>query len=200
MRIKLPPLDARGRYPTRPEKFVLGAARRGRKVQQVCASTLLDLRTHAVDTCLVRKTDPRDLPQLNSPYEFAGYAFLEFEAEMTSPQEHVIAVGLDGNNRALASWVVAKGDLNMSVAPPAAILRPAIMLPVAGIVLAHNHPSGNPQPSSADIAMTERISAIAESVNITLLDHIILTARPPRAFSFSARAMLPAFDAAIGGE
>lgn len=68
------------------------------------------------------------------------------------------------------------GDICSSPASPREILKFAIMANAAGIILAHNHPSGSPEESSADIETTDRIRKACEIIGIQLLDHLIIGA------------------------
>lgn len=69
---------------------------------------------------------------------------------------------------------VSRGTLGQTSMHPREVFKAAIMANAAGIVLVHNHTSGNPEPSAADLEMTARIKAAGELVGIELLDHIII--------------------------
>ena len=66
------------------------------------------------------------------------------------------------------------GSLNSSVAHPREIFREAVRFAAARIILAHNHPSGNPEPSEADLVFTRRMVECGEMMGIDLLDHFIV--------------------------
>jgi DNA repair protein RadC len=68
---------------------------------------------------------------------------------------------------------IAKGTVNESLARPREIFRPAIIHSAFAFALVHNHPSGNPTPSQADLQLTRRVAAAAEILQINFLDHII---------------------------
>ena len=74
---------------------------------------------------------------------------------------------------------VSKGSLNASIVEPREVFKEAIAASAASVVLAHNHPSGDPTPSSEDIAITKRLVKAGELLNIAVLDHIILGRRTP---------------------
>lgn len=80
------------------------------------------------------------------------------------------------NTRCRLIWreVVSIGSLNESVAHPREILRPALIHSAYGIILSHNHPSGDPAPSEADRRLTRRIRESADLLQINLIDHIIV--------------------------
>ncbi|HXO67218.1 MAG TPA: JAB domain-containing protein [Candidatus Dormibacteraeota bacterium] len=90
-------------------------------------------------------------------------------------QERVVAIYLDSRNRPLHRETVAIGGLRASVIQPRDILRPAMQLPVAGLILAHNHPSGDTRPSADDLEVTRQLDAAARLFGIQLLDHIVVS-------------------------
>jgi len=72
-------------------------------------------------------------------------------------------------------YVVSIGTLNSSLVHPREVFKPAILSNSASIILSHNHPSGDPTPSSEDISITTRIKEVGKLVGIELLDHIIIS-------------------------
>lgn len=83
---------------------------------------------------------------------------------------------LDTRLRLIRAVEVSHGSVNESIAHPREILREAILHSAYGIVMAHNHPSGDPSPSQADLAITRRLREAAELVQIKLVDHLIIGA------------------------
>ncbi|GAC1576111.1 MAG: hypothetical protein NVS3B24_05530 [Candidatus Dormibacteria bacterium] len=92
-------------------------------------------------------------------------------------QERVVALYLDARNRPIHRELVAVGGLRASVIQPRDILRPAVSLPAAAIVLVHNHPSGDTTPSREDIAVTTQLAAAARLLGVELVDHLVVSAR-----------------------
>ena len=88
--------------------------------------------------------------------------------------EVVLVVVLNMKNEINAIHRVFTGSLNTSVAHPREIFRTAIINNGARIMLFHNHPSGNTEPSEADIAFTRRIIDCGEMLGIEVMDHIII--------------------------
>ncbi|MEO8205152.1 MAG: DNA repair protein RadC [Chthoniobacterales bacterium] len=88
---------------------------------------------------------------------------------------------------------ISRGSLNESIAHPREILRPALIYSAYGVVLVHNHPSGDPSPSEADRRLTVRLNEAAELLQIKFLDHLIIgspeTGRLPY-FSFKESGIL----------
>ncbi len=97
------------------------------------------------------------------------------EAEMGSlAQESVRVILLDTRRRLLKVEEVTLGTLNECLAHPREILRRAITHSSHSFVLVHNHPSGDPAPSTADRHLTRRLRDASEAVGIQLLDHVII--------------------------
>lgn len=72
-------------------------------------------------------------------------------------------------------WVeVSVGCLSSNLVHPREVFRPAILLGAAAIILAHNHPSGDPEPSQEDLALTRRLESAGTLLGMTILDHVIL--------------------------
>lgn len=92
------------------------------------------------------------------------------------PQEHFIIVLVDSKNRVIHDHIVSKGTLTGSLAHPREVFHEAIRYSAAGIILLHNHPSGDPQPSRDDKAVTSRLEDAGQILGIRVLDHIILGA------------------------
>jgi len=135
------------------------------KAAQVLAAVELGRRT------LLRQ--PADRPQLLSPEEVGTYLLPEFGAR---PVEQFGIVLLDTKHRLLRTSVLTVGTLDRSVVHPREVFREASSARAAGIVLFHNHPSGDPAPSADDVSLTRRLVAAGELMGIDVLDHLILTA------------------------
>jgi len=75
----------------------------------------------------------------------------------------------------LAKELVSKGGLSATVADPKIIFYMALQQQASGIILVHNHPSGNLKPSHQDIDLTKKISAAGKMLEINVLDHLIIT-------------------------
>lgn len=93
----------------------------------------------------------------------------------TKQQEYFVCLTLDGANRLIAKRIISIGTLTSSLVHPREVFSDAITDRAASIIVAHNHPSGNLQPSGADRAVTERLREAGELLGIALLDHLIIT-------------------------
>lgn len=90
-------------------------------------------------------------------------------------QEYFVCLTLDGANRLIAKRIITIGTLTSSLVHPREVFADAITDRAASIIVAHNHPSGNLEPSTADAVVTERLLGASKVVGINLLDHIIVT-------------------------
>jgi DNA repair protein RadC len=90
-------------------------------------------------------------------------------------REHLVALYLDGRHRAVAHQIVSVGTATASLVHPREVFQPAIMLGACAVVVAHNHPSGDPSPSREDREITERLAQAGKLLGIPLLDSIVWT-------------------------
>lgn len=104
-------------------------------------------------------------------------------------QEVFCAAYLDSKNFVITTERIHIGTVNMSVVGPREVLRPAVRENAAAMIVAHNHPSGDPSPSPEDIAVTRRLKEVSKMLDINLLDHIIIGDRD-RYYSFCKEGML----------
>ena len=92
-----------------------------------------------------------------------------------SRQEKVIVLTINGYSNIIKSRIVTVGTLNHSLIHPREIFRGAILDNAHSIICVHNHPSGNLEPSSEDIAVTKQLKEAGSIIGISLLDHIIVS-------------------------
>jgi len=90
-------------------------------------------------------------------------------------QEHFLSLTLNGAHEVIASRVVTVGLLTSSQVHPREVFADAIADRAAAVVLAHNHPSGNPEPSGDDLALTRQLVEAGKILGIEVLDHLIVT-------------------------
>ncbi len=89
-------------------------------------------------------------------------------------KERFFVLLLDGKHRLLRQEIVSEGTLTTSLVHPREVFRPAIREAAAAVVVAHNHPSGDPEPSPEDLEVTRRLLRTGKLVGIPLLDHVVM--------------------------
>ena len=89
-------------------------------------------------------------------------------------KERFVMVMLDAKNRVIREDRISEGILTASLVHPREVFGPAIKEAAAGIVVVHNHPSGDPEPSPEDHEVTARLCAVGELVGIRVLDHVVI--------------------------
>jgi DNA repair protein RadC len=98
-----------------------------------------------------------------------------FPAETISLQEQFVVLYLNRANRVIGSYQLSKGGITGTIADVRLILSVALKTLATGLILAHNHPSGNLKPSEADIQLTQKVKDAAKLMDIEVLDHMILS-------------------------
>jgi len=91
-------------------------------------------------------------------------------------KEHFVALLLDNRHRLIRLQRIAVGSLSASVVHPRELFKEAIAASAAAVILAHNHPSGDPEPSDHDVALTKRLVQAGKLLGIEVLDHLIVGA------------------------
>jgi DNA repair protein RadC len=97
-------------------------------------------------------------------------------------QEHLIALYLNARHELLQKQTISVGSLNQAIIEPRDIFSYALLLPSPFIILVHNHPSGDPTASEADIKFTKRLVEAGNLLGIKIIDHIIVTAKDYSSF------------------
>lgn len=99
---------------------------------------------------------------------------LNYDSEADQEKEHFWVIGLNTNNRIIYIELSALGILDEAPVHPRETYRLAIVKGVKSIIVIHNHPSGNKNPSEQDITLTKRLAGAGDILGIRLLDHIII--------------------------
>ncbi len=89
-------------------------------------------------------------------------------------REHFWALALNTKNQLLRMFEVSVGSLNASIVHPRELFKDAVRASAASLVVVHNHPSGDPTPSGADIQLTRRLVKAGDILGIDLLDHVVI--------------------------
>lgn len=104
------------------------------------------------------------------------HAVSVFLPMMLTDRETLAVMCLDSRRAVINAFVAAVGTVDTVQCEPSAIFRPAVLLGASYILIAHNHPSGDPTPSDPDIQTTIALEACARILGIGFVDHLVLTA------------------------
>ncbi|OBX04295.1 JAB domain-containing protein [Gallibacterium genomosp. 3] len=136
-------------------------------------------------TCLEQLMESSPLYQINAP-EFTSpalatdYCRLKIGAET---REVVLVLFLSNQHKLLCADIMFKGIINQASISPRDIIKKALEVNTAAIIIAHNHPSGDVTPSNADFTITKKLKAACELFDIRLLDHLVVSMK--EAYSFA---------------
>jgi len=114
---------------------------------------------------------PEERPMINSPADAA--ALVQSEMSLLE-KEHLRVLLLDTRNHVLDIVEIYQGSVNSSQVRVGEIFRAAIQRLAAGIIVVHNHPSGDPTPSPDDVAVTRAILQAGKLLDVSLLDHLVI--------------------------
>lgn len=89
-------------------------------------------------------------------------------------REHFIVIALDVRHRIVSKRTIAIGSLSGVEVHPREVFKPAILDSAAAIIMVHNHPSGDPNPSRSDVELTARLRQVGDLVGIPVLDHVVI--------------------------
>jgi DNA repair protein RadC len=115
----------------------------------------------------------QDREVLSHPSAVAHYLALRYGGR---DQEVMGALFLDARNRLMGEREIFRGTLDRTAAEPREILKECLLRGAAGVLVFHNHPSGDPSPSPEDVVFTRRLRDAAELLGIRLVDHLVLGA------------------------
>lgn len=113
--------------------------------------------------------------QINTRISSAEDIYRELKAFAAKQQEYFLTITLDGASHIINTRTVFIGTLNQTLVHPREVFADAIADRAAGIIIAHNHPSGTLRPSRADMQITDRLNEVSKLVGIELLDHVIIS-------------------------
>ena len=137
--------------------------------------TAIATAPHVCPTCTPDRVlvldPPAERPQVLSPEDAYG---LVAPLLAGRDREHCLSVQLDIKHRLLSVATISVGTVDHTFMSPREILREALLAGASAIFLAHNHPSGDPTPSSDDRAVTRRIASAGTTVGIEVLDHLVV--------------------------
>ena len=110
-------------------------------------------------------------PLLQSPREVGQYLALHLACRDC---EHFVALMLDSQHRLIETVELARGTLDGAAVYPREVVKAALAYNAAAVIFSHNHPSGEPEPSAADRALTDRLREALKLVDIRTLDHVVV--------------------------
>lgn len=133
------------------------------------------------------KVDPASRPKITDS-RAVNDAVRPFFIDNMSICEQFVVVALNRQNKCVAGKVISVGGIAGTIADPVLIWKFAIDHCASGLLVAHNHPSGNLKPSQADIDLTKRLRDGGKLLQVNLLDHLILTEE--KYYSFADEGMM----------
>ncbi len=128
----------------------------------------------AVYETMTVKEEITDYLKTGTRYTSPTQVYETFSFLMQETKEMFITLHLDGKNRIICMDLVSIGSLNQSIVHPRELFKTACLSNAAAIICVHQHPTGDPTPSSEDISITRRLKEAGEIMGIKLLDHIIV--------------------------
>lgn len=154
-------------------------AKRSKKIECLPVLTLFDtshnlLIASEITVTYRHKIRPSLMPKLTSSQDSADILRMIWSDRLEHVEEFVV-ICLNRANRMLGWAKVSSGGLSGTVADPKVIFQIALKSNASSIILAHNHPSGNIQPSETDIRLTRKNKEAGLILDLQVLDHIILT-------------------------
>ncbi|MCF6275387.1 MAG: DNA repair protein RadC [Robiginitomaculum sp.] len=142
-----------------------------REVKGVSEKTALDLKILQAAALKLGQESLLGRPVLSSWNALLDYcrSAMQFETE-----EQFRVLFLDKKNRLIADEILGQGTVDRAPVYPREVIKRALELSSTAIILAHNHPSGDPTPSQSDIDMTKQIAVAAKALGVTVHDHLII--------------------------
>lgn len=141
------------------------------EVEGISENTATQIRIISAAALRLMKAEVMNRPVLSSWGALIDYCSA---AMARAPREEFRVLFLDRKNALIADETESTGTVDHTPVYPREILKRALELSASAIILVHNHPSGDPTPSRADIEMTRKIDNAAKALKITLHDHIIV--------------------------
>ena len=140
-----------------------------------------EVSTRPLRMRVMRPVYSRELIREQMPAHFTTERFISpeqvfemFRDLILETKEHFLCLHLDGKNRIICLDRVAVGSLNQCIVHVREVLKAALLSSAAAILLVHNHPTGDPEPSVDDIILTKRLKERGILIGIPVLDHIII--------------------------
>ena len=130
------------------------------------------------------EVDDSNLPVISTPKDVVA----QLTELRHNKKEHFVALYLNARNQLVHKETISMGTLNANLVHPREVFEPALKHSAAGIMVAHNHPSGDPKPSEDDLEITKRLVEAGKMMGVELLDHVIIATN--NHFSFKEEKLL----------
>ena len=108
---------------------------------------------------------------IRTPEDVVNILSADYDAAVV---EMAQMLALDTKNKIIGIFVISTGSLNASIIHPRDIFQRAILSNAASVILVHNHPSGDPTPSSEDIELTNILVQVGKMMDLPILDHVVI--------------------------
>ncbi len=128
--------------------------------------------------------EDNNLPTINS----AKDAVAQLQELRTAKKEHFVVLYLNARNQLIHKETISIGTLNASLVHPREVFKPAIDCLASSMILAHNHPSGDSEPSEDDLDLTKRMVEAGKILGIEVIDHVIIS--NSNSFSFKDKNLI----------
>lgn len=117
------------------------------------------------------EVEDNNLPTLLS----AKDAVAQLQELRNAKKEHFVVLYLNARNQLVHKETISVGTINVSIVHPREVFKPAIEHLSVGVIIAHNHPSGETEPSEEDLKLTNRLEEAGKLMGIEIIDHVIIT-------------------------
>lgn len=142
---------------------------------------------YSIKTSRVKEPDfPYSGKQITDTRELLDF----LKSLQSADNEKFIVLYLDAQNQVICIQVV-NGIVNQAIVYPREVIRQALLVNASSMILAHNHPSGHPRPSDADLNLTRKICETAKAMEILVHDHIIIAGDTGRFYSMREEGVMP---------
>jgi len=121
-----------------------------------------------------RRYRGKKLKEIRGPDDVVAFVGPKLRKEQ---REHFLVLLLNARHEVMGKETVSIGSLNASIVHPREVFKPAITASAASVILVHNHPSGDPEPSEEDLTITKRLVEAGELLGVQVLDHVIVASR-----------------------
>ncbi len=157
-----------------------------REVKGIGDTAIAEFKTEIAVAKRLAHYDMQQGPILDTWIKLLDYCFLKFSAE---PIEHFHILYLDLRHKLIKDEELQHGTVNHTPVYPREMIKRILNLNASYIILVHNHPSGDPEPSAEDIRLTQKIKGFLEPVSVKLLDHIVI-GKEKRIYSFRKEGLI----------